>query len=128
MKTKYPNHNFHIDTYDSDSVTLFNMANLVLLLEPTEQSERLRKFIIDKQKPTFQSKLPKKIAIKATPILQRLNRVQQRAVLRAVSANDYILITGMPGTGIMFVITLVIQLIYYFRQNFHHSCFSSTVG
>lgn len=105
MKTKYPNHNFHIDTYDSDSVTVFNMANLALLLEPTKQSERLRKFIIDKQKPTFQSKLPRNIAIKATPILQRLNRVQQRAVLRAVSANDYILITGMPGTGIKCVIT-----------------------
>lgn len=90
---------FHIDTYDSNNVTLFNMANLALLLEPTEQSQRLRKFIIDKQKPTFQTKLPRIVATKATPILQRLNRVQQRAVLRAVSTNDFILITGMPGTG-----------------------------
>lgn len=75
------------------------MANLALLLEPTAHSERLRKFIIEKQKPTFVSKLPKTIATKASTILQRLNRVQQRAVLKALSANDYILITGMPGTG-----------------------------
>lgn len=99
LKAKYPQHLFHIDTYDSDNVTVFNMANLAMLLEPTEQSERLRKFIIDKQKPTFVSKLPRTVATKASAILQRLNRVQQRAVLKAVSSNDYILITGMPGTG-----------------------------
>lgn len=99
MKTKYPKHLFHIDTYDSDSVSVFNMLNLALLLEPTEQSERLRKFIIEKQNPTFVSKLPRTVATKASAILQRLNRVQQRAVLKALSANDYILITGMPGTG-----------------------------
>lgn len=99
MKAKYPKELFHIDTYDSNSVAVFNMANLVLLLEPTEQSERLRKIIIEKQKPTFLSKLPRLVATKASVILQRLNRVQQHAVLKAVSANDYILITGMPGTG-----------------------------
>lgn len=114
MKTKYPKHLFHVDTYDSDSVTVFNMANLALLLEPTEQSERLRKIIIEKQKPTFLSKLPKAVATKASAILQRLNRVQQRAVLKAVSANDYILITGMPGTGKNPASTFNFQLNYYF--------------
>lgn len=75
------------------------MANLALLLESNEQSERLRKLIVERQKPTFVQKLPRAVARKATGILKRLNRVQQRAVLKAISANDYILITGMPGTG-----------------------------
>lgn len=101
LNKKYPNHNFHIDTYDSDNVNLFNMANLALLLEKSERSHKLRRFIIDKEKPSFQTKLPRVVATKGAAILQRLNRVQQRAVLKAVSAEDYLLITGMPGTGMV---------------------------
>lgn len=75
------------------------MSNLSLLLEDTERAARLRDLIIDKTAPRFRDKLPRNIAKVGTPILRQLNKVQQRAVLRAVAADDYLLIKGMPGTG-----------------------------
>lgn len=68
-------------------------------MELTDRAEKLRKIIVDKLSPTFKSRLPKVIGSKGKVILRRLNVVQQRAVLKAIAANDYFLIEGMPGTG-----------------------------
>lgn len=102
MQTLYPNTLFHIDSYDSNSVFGFNFTSLSLILEPTSQGKRLRELIVDKKPPTFKSKLPKIIESKGPPILKTLNKAQQRAVLKACSANDYLLIKGMPGAGIYY--------------------------
>lgn len=75
------------------------MTNLGLLLENTKCARKIRELVIDKVSPTFQEKLPKAVAKIGAPILKRLNKEQQRAVLRALSANEYLLIKGMPGTG-----------------------------
>lgn len=75
------------------------MTNLSLLLEPSDEAKKLREIIIDKKSPTFNNKLPKTVATKGTPILRTLNKMQQRAILKALSSNDYLLIKGMPGTG-----------------------------
>ncbi|CAH0547646.1 unnamed protein product [Brassicogethes aeneus] len=111
LSKKFPNSSFHIDTYDSNSIQTYNMASLTLLLELTERSEQLRKIIVDKVTPTFETKLPKVVATKGTPILKRLNRVQQRAVLKAIAARDYFLIKGMPGTGKTTTIVALVQLL-----------------
>ncbi|KAJ8964340.1 hypothetical protein NQ314_004983 [Rhamnusium bicolor] len=101
LNKKYANHTFHIDSYDSTSIQLHNLASLTLLLELTPRAEQLRRIIIDKVPPTFRATLPKLIGTKGKPILRRLNIVQQRAVLKAIAANEFFLIKGMPGTGIV---------------------------
>lgn len=97
---------FHIDTYESSSSQIFIMHCLTLLLETTEKAKKLRKLIIDKQPPTFTTKLSSSVVTKAKPILKQLNKFQQKAILKALAVQDYLLIKGMPGTGIMLVILL----------------------
>lgn len=99
VNKKYLGSTFHIDTYDSNSISSFNLTSLSLLLEVSPRASELRKIIVDKLPPTFKKTLPKIIATKGKTILKRLNIVQQRAVLRAIAAEDYFLIKGMPGTG-----------------------------
>lgn len=41
--------------------------------------------------------------------MRSLNIEQQRAVLRALSAKDYVLLQGLPGTG-MYVIAMYYKL------------------
>jgi len=54
---------------------------------------------ITRERPTFVERLKSSILPPSHPILQPLNTCQRRAVLKALTANDYILIKGMPGTG-----------------------------
>lgn len=55
--------------------------------------------VIDRIKPTFCKKLPNIIATVGKQILVGLNVIQQKAVLKALTANDYLLLKGLPGTG-----------------------------
>ena len=54
---------------------------------------------ITRERPTFVERLKSSILGPSHPILQPLNTCQRRAVLKALTAKDYILIKGMPGTG-----------------------------
>ncbi|CAH1104668.1 unnamed protein product [Psylliodes chrysocephalus] len=112
LHNKYPNQKFTIDSYDSSMIQTFQFSSLALLLENTQKAENLRKIIIDKSIPTFKPTLPKIIGTKGKTILKRLNIVQQRAVLKAITANEYFLIKGMPGTGKTATIVALIQLLY----------------
>ncbi|KAF2883992.1 hypothetical protein ILUMI_22190 [Ignelater luminosus] len=111
LSKRYFNSTFHLDTYNSSISQTFNMTNLSLLLEPSEEAKKLREIIIDKKSPTFNNKLPKIVATKGTPILRPLNTMQQRAILKALSSNDYLLIKGMPGTGKTATIVSLVQLL-----------------
>lgn len=77
----------------------FNLATLGALINDCENSLRLRKIIIDRKAPTFLKKLPNSIATVGKQILVSLNGIQQKAVLKALTANDYMLLKGLPGTG-----------------------------
>ncbi|CAG9821751.1 unnamed protein product [Phaedon cochleariae] len=112
LNKKYSNKTFHIDSYDSSSIQSYNLASLTLLLDISQRGEELRSIIIDKKPPTFKKALPKSIGTKGKEILRKLNIVQQRAVLRAIAANEYFLIKGMPGTGKTATIVALIQLLY----------------
>lgn len=82
-----------------DSLLGFNTSSLVLLMENTNQSDRLRSFVIDMQLPKF-SPLKKDVNVsRYEHILSNLNQLQRDAILRILETRDYTLIKGMPGTG-----------------------------
>ncbi|CAH1395001.1 unnamed protein product [Nezara viridula] len=100
-----------IDLYDSDSTYNILMNNLTILLENNDRSAALRELIIDLKIPTFSAKLSSKIKRIGEDIFARLNREQVRAVLQAISAENYILIKGMPGAGKTTTMAALIELL-----------------
>ncbi|XP_050465374.1 DNA replication ATP-dependent helicase/nuclease DNA2 [Cataglyphis hispanica] len=102
---------FHIDKYSSTSLSTFNYANVAGLLSDDEISIRLRRIIIDRTPATFTEKLPRSVISASVKIISDLNENQQRAVLKALAANEYILIKGMPGTGKTQTLVALIELL-----------------
>lgn len=112
LSKKFANTSFILDTYDSTSASTFNFANLAILLQSDERATQLRKLIIDKEPPTSQRTLPKSFYEKSKTILKNMNSMQQRAIIKAIAANDYLLIKGMPGTGkTATIVSLVLLLV-----------------
>lgn len=102
---------FHIDKYSSTGLSTFNYANVAGLLNDDEISMKLRRVVIDRRPATFVKKLPRSIISTGARIISDLNEDQQRAVLKAVAADDYILIKGMPGTGKTQMLVALIELL-----------------
>ncbi|XP_075984174.1 DNA replication helicase/nuclease 2 isoform X2 [Anticarsia gemmatalis] len=102
---------YHIDTYESYATTVQNLTNLGVLMEDSDRAHRLRKIIIDKEPPHFDSKLPREVGRLGTKLMRSLNIQQQRAVLKALAAKDYALLQGLPGTGKTQTISVLIQML-----------------
>lgn len=103
---------FHIDKYfSSTSLSTFNYANVAGLLNNDEAIIRLRRIVIDRLPATFTEKLPRSIVSASAKIISDLNENQQRAVLKTMAANEYILIKGMPGTGKTQTLVALIELL-----------------
>ncbi|XP_011696156.1 PREDICTED: DNA replication ATP-dependent helicase/nuclease DNA2 isoform X2 [Wasmannia auropunctata] len=107
----YPNSTFHIDKYPSTGLATFNYANVAGLLSNDETSVKLRRVVIDRRPATFVEKLPRSTVSAGARIISDLNENQQRAVLKAVAAHDYVLIKGMPGTGKTQTLVALIELL-----------------
>ncbi|XP_011868941.1 PREDICTED: DNA replication ATP-dependent helicase/nuclease DNA2 isoform X2 [Vollenhovia emeryi] len=60
---------------------------------------------------TFAEKLPRSVVSTSAGIIGDLNENQQRAVLKAVAAHEYVLIKGMPGTGKTQTLVALIELL-----------------
>ncbi|KAM3964002.1 LOW QUALITY PROTEIN: DNA replication helicase/nuclease 2 [Aphomia sociella] len=105
---------FHIDTYESYATVVSNLTNLGVLMEDDDRAQRLRKLIIDKEEP--QKKLPREVGRLGAKLMRSLNIQQQRAVLKALSANDYALLQGLPGTGKTQTISVLIQMLVGLKQ------------
>lgn len=103
---------FHIDKYRySGSVFMFDYANVVGLLNTDEANARLRRIVVDRTPATFAKSLPRSTVSAGIEIMCDLNEDQQRAVLRAVAANEYVLVKGMPGTGKTQTLVVLIELL-----------------
>lgn len=107
----YSHSTFHIDKYSSTGLSTFNYANVAGLLSNDETSVKLRRIIIDRRPATFMEKLPRSVISASTRIISDLNENQQRAVLKAVAAHEYVLIKGMPGTGKTQTLVALIELL-----------------
>lgn len=107
----YAHSTFHIDKYSSTGLSTFNYANVAGLLSNDETSVKLRRIIIDRRPATFMEKLPRSVVSASSRIISDLNENQQRAVLKAVAAHEYVLIKGMPGTGKTQTLVALIELL-----------------
>ncbi|KAG7207925.1 hypothetical protein KM043_009514 [Ampulex compressa] len=103
---------FHIDKYSSFRSSSYNLANVAGLLADDEIYTKLRDIIIDRKPATFVKKLPHKVICTSSRIMKDLNKNQQRAVLKALAANDYVLVKGMPGTGKTQTLIALIKLVH----------------
>ncbi|KOX72024.1 DNA2-like helicase [Melipona quadrifasciata] len=103
---------FHIDKYHSSSLYSINLANVGGLMNDNEICERLRNIVIDRKQATFEKGLSHAVITKSAKIIQNLNKVQQRAILKAISANEYFLIKGMPGTGKTQTVVALVEVLH----------------
>ncbi|XP_043517385.1 DNA replication ATP-dependent helicase/nuclease DNA2 isoform X1 [Frieseomelitta varia] len=111
--TKYnTNELFHIDKYHSSSLYSINLANVGGLMNDSEICERLRNIVIDRKQATFEEGVSHAVITKSAKIIQNLNKIQQRAVLKAISANEYFLIKGMPGTGKTQTVVALVEVLH----------------
>jgi len=74
------------------------------------KAAKLRELIIDQRTPEFKTGLPRSVAEKSKTILKDLNELQKRAVLKALTCEDYCLINGLPGAGKTSLIVALIRL------------------
>ncbi|KAK8964605.1 hypothetical protein KSP40_PGU019489 [Platanthera guangdongensis] len=75
--------------------------NLVELFVPSLQRSRLRKMVVDLESPRFDSGgiLSQDPAISYVLSVNCINDDQRKAIKKILSAKDYTLVLGMPGTG-----------------------------
>lgn len=106
----YPKSIFILDNVDSQSLIRMNLANLGALMDNRENTNRLRRIIVEHPKPEFNSAVSKTFAAEARQKLGDLNGIQQRAVARTITASDYVLIKGLPGTGKTQTLTSIIHM------------------
>lgn len=114
LSHQYGSCNFHIDRYESQSQSVFNFSNIAALLE---NHEKLRNIVIDKQPATFCNSLPRIVTQQGEKILLQMNPVQRKAVLKALTCENYMLIKGLPGTGKTQTLIQLIQLLLIMKKS-----------
>lgn len=73
--------------------------------------------VIDRVAPTFTKTLPKVITTTGKSILMTLNANQRSAVLKSLTANEYLLLKGLPGTGKTQTLAALIRLLVLMEKS-----------
>lgn len=73
--------------------------------------------MIDRIPPTFAKALPKVMTTLGKPILMSLNAIQRDAILRTLTANEYLLLKGLPGTGKTQTLSALIRLFILMKKS-----------
>ncbi|KAL7288860.1 hypothetical protein TKK_0016832 [Trichogramma kaykai] len=107
----YKNDIFHIDKSSSSSLLTQNMGQLGGLLDDQEICSKLRHIVIDKRPASFESDMPPLTMETGADIFEKLNENQKQAILKTLTADDYILIKGFPGTGKTQTLVSMIELL-----------------
>lgn len=94
-------HVWRIDKDEAMALFAIMRFNLVQLFLQNELSSHLRKMVVDLEMPRFDSGcvLSQDPAISYIWSEKTLNDDQRKAILKILTAKDYALILGMPGTG-----------------------------
>ncbi|XP_050539409.1 DNA replication ATP-dependent helicase/nuclease DNA2 isoform X2 [Daktulosphaira vitifoliae] len=96
----------------SESTVDILLDSLALLLETSDSSDQLRRFIIDKELPSFVSfNRNLNDFVKSTGLTDNLNHSQYSAIIKALAAEHFALIKGMPGTGKTSTVAILIELL-----------------
>uniref|UniRef100_A0AAG5D0B7 DNA replication ATP-dependent helicase/nuclease n=1 Tax=Anopheles atroparvus TaxID=41427 RepID=A0AAG5D0B7_ANOAO len=118
LSVSYRGEIFLLDRSEPYNSAEFNLSNLAMLLSNTEEANRLRRIIIDRETPTFTDHILKKSQIPvAKKLLEQLNRHQKLATLKAASTDSYCLLKGLPGTGKTQTIVGLIRLLSTLGQS-----------
>ncbi|XP_058128152.1 DNA replication ATP-dependent helicase/nuclease DNA2 [Anopheles coustani] len=117
LSVNYSGEKFLLDRSDPYKSAVFNWSSLAMLLANSDEANRLRRIIVDREVPTFtEGILPKPMVPVAKKLLERLNRHQKIATLKAASADSYCLLKGLPGTGKTETIVGLIRLLVALGQ------------
>lgn len=119
LTKQFEHETFILDRSASTSLSRFYLSTLGLFMDDRQSSAKLRRYtigfrnfpflttfissiIIDRMKPTFSDDDDRMMIFdneQSKHIMAGLNISQQNAVIKAVTANDYLVVKGLPGTG-----------------------------
>ncbi|XP_053674014.1 DNA replication ATP-dependent helicase/nuclease DNA2 [Anopheles nili] len=109
---------FHLDQSSNYSSTGFNLSNLAMLVAQTEEATRIRRIIIDREKPTFSDKIRSYETLTGVQnILGKLNYHQKDSILKAAATESFCLLKGLPGTGKTQTIVSLIRLLSLLKKS-----------
>uniref|UniRef100_A0A1I7T145 DNA helicase n=1 Tax=Caenorhabditis tropicalis TaxID=1561998 RepID=A0A1I7T145_9PELO len=111
---------FHLDKYTSMGTHSITLGNLVCFLQNDEIGKRLRDILVDMLPPIVPEITGIGIspAIKKIIVRAKLNNEQRRAVIHALSTEDFMMIEGLPGSGKTSLISVLIQCMVATKKAF----------
>ncbi|KAM7423902.1 hypothetical protein PAMA_000323 [Pampus argenteus] len=114
--SKFSGVSFRVDGDEGVVGLSTHLTNLSRLMESCQDSDRLRRLVVDLCPPEFisnlSSVLPREAKDTVANILKGLNKPQKQAMKKVLLSKDYTLIVGMPGTGKTTTICTLVRILH----------------